>query len=302
MYNYRNVNPYLALAFGLLVLAWGALLIRWANAPGLVTSFYRNSIAALVLFILCTWLLGRDNIALGSSNMRLAIWAGVFYGIDVGLHAVGVNLIGATIPTVLANTAPIWVGLGAMLFFQEQLRIGFWFGLTLAMIGAVMLMGIDQLHNVTQSIGSFYGLLAGVFYAAFFLLSQKSRENVDPFSFPCIAFASAGCTTGLIAILFGQPLSGYSMLTYMIFVVYGAVIQVGGWLCVTYALGKLSASTVAPILLMQAVITGVLAHLFLGEHLNYMQYLGGATVLSGIFVVQRERRQRMNKVYDQQRS
>ena len=232
----------------------------------------------------------------------MAIWAGVFYGIDVGLHAVGVNLIGATIPTVLANTAPIWVGLGAMLFFQEQLRIGFWFGLTLAMIGAVMLMGIDQLHNVTQSIGSFYGLLAGVFYAAFFLLSQKSRENVDPFSFLCIAFASAGCTTGLIAILFGQPLSGYSMLTYMIFVVYGAVIQVGGWLCVTYALGKLSASTVAPILLMQAVITGVLAHLFLGEHLNYMQYLGGATVLSGIFVVQRERRQRMNKVYDQQRS
>ena len=302
MYNYRNVNPYLALAFGLLVLAWGALLIRWANAPGLVTSFYRNSIAALVLFILCTWLLGRDNIALGSSNMRLAIWAGVFYGIDVGLHAVGVNLIGATIPTVLANTAPIWVGLGAMLFFREQLRIGFWFGLTLAMIGAVMLMGVDQFHNLKQNIVSFYGLLAGVFYAAFFLLSQKSRENVDPFSFLCIAFASAGCTTGLIAILFGQPLSGYSMLTYMIFVVYGAVIQVGGWLCVTYALGKLSASTVAPILLMQAVITGVLAHLFLGEHLNYMQYLGGATVLSGIFVVQRERRQRMNKVYDQQRS
>ena len=302
MYNYRNVNPYLALAFGLLVLAWGALLIRWANAPGLVTSFYRNSIAALVLFILSTWLLGKDNIALGSSNMRLAIWAGVFYGIDVGLHAVGVNLIGATIPTVLANTAPIWVGLGAMLFFREQLRIGFWFGLTLAMIGAVMLMGVDQLHNVTQSIGSFYGLLAGVFYAAFFLLSQKARENVDPFSFLCIAFASAGCTTGLIAILFGQPLSGYSMLTYMIFVVYGAVIQVGGWLCVTYALGKLSASTVAPILLMQAVITGVLAHLFLGEHLNYMQYLGGAIVLSGIFVVQRERRQRMNKIYDQHRS
>ena len=236
------------------------------------------------------------------SPYRCAIWAGVFYGIDVGLHAVGVNLIGATIPTVLANTAPIWVGLGAMLFFREQLRIGFWFGLTLAMIGAVMLMGVDQLHNVTQSIGSFYGLLAGVFYAAFFLLSQKARENVDPFSFLCIAFASAGCTTGLIAILFGQPLSGYSMLTYMIFVVYGAVIQVGGWLCVTYALGKLSASTVAPILLMQAVITGVLAHLFLGEHLNYMQYLGGAIVLSGIFVVQRERRQRMNKIYDQQRS
>ena len=301
MGNYRNINPYLALGVGLIVLAWGALLIRWADAPGLVTSFYRNSIASLVLVIPCLWVLRSDNIALGISNMRLAIWAGVFYGVDVGLHAVGVNLIGATIPTVLANTAPIWVGLGAMLFFGEKLGLGFWCGLTLAMIGAVMLMGIDQLHNLAQSIGSLYGLLAGVFYAAFFLLSQKARNNVDPFSFLCIAFASAGCTLGLISILFRQPIIGYSIQTYMIFVVYGAVVQVGGWLCVSYALGKISASTVAPILLMQAVITGVLAHLFLGEHLNYMQYLGGATVLAGIFVVQRERRQRMNKVYDQQR-
>jgi drug/metabolite transporter (DMT)-like permease len=301
MGNYRNINPYLALGVGLIVLAWGALLIRWADAPGLVTSFYRSSIASLVLVIPCLWMLRSDNIALGISNMRLAIWAGVFYGVDVGLHAVGVNLIGATIPTVLANTAPIWVGLGAMLFFGEKLGLGFWCGLTLAMIGAVMLMGIDQLHDLAQSIGSLYGLLAGVFYAAFFLLSQKARNNVDSFSFLCIAFASAGCTLGLISILFRQPIIGYSIQTYMIFVVYGAVVQVGGWLCVSYALGKISVSTIAPILLIQAVITGVLAHLFLGEHLNYMQYLGGATVLAGIFVVQRERRQRMNKVYDQQR-
>lgn len=296
MDNYRNINPYLALGIGLIVLAWGALLIRWADAPGLVTSFYRNSIAALVLVIPCLWLLSNDNLSLGSSNMRLAIWAGVFYGIDVGLHAVGVNLIGATIPTVLANTAPIWVGLGAMLFFREQLGLGFWLGLTLAMIGAVMLANVDQLYDLAQSKGSFYGLLAGVFYAAFVLVSQKARDNMNPFSFLCIAFASAGCTTGLIAIVFQQPISGYSMLTYMIFIVYGAVVQVGGWLCVTYALGKLSASTVAPILLMQAVITGVLAHIFLGEQLNYVQYLGGAAVLCGVFVVQRERNRWVNEV------
>ena len=296
MDNYRNINPYLALGIGLIVLAWGALLIRWADAPGLVTSFYRNSIAALVLVIPCLWLLSNDNLSLGSSNMRLAIWAGVFYGIDVGLHAVGVNLIGATIPTVLANTAPIWVGLGAMLFFREQLGLGFWLGLTLAMIGAVMLANVDQLYDLAQSKGSFYGLLAGVFYAAFVLVSQEARDNMNPFSFLCIAFASAGCTTGLIAIVFQQPISGYSMLTYMIFIVYGAVVQVGGWLCVTYALGKLSASTVAPILLMQAVITGVLAHIFLGEQLNYVQYLGGAAVLCGVFIVQRERNRWVNEV------
>jgi len=296
MDNYRNINPYLALGIGLIVLAWGALLIRWADAPGLVTSFYRNSIAALVLVIPCLWLLSNDNLSLGSSNTRLAIWAGVFYGIDVGLHAVGVNLIGATIPTVLANTAPIWVGLGAMLFFREQLGLGFWLGLTLAMIGAVMLANVDQLYDLAQSKGSFYGLLAGVFYAAFVLVSQKARDNMNPFSFLCIAFASAGCTTGLIAIVFQQPITGYSMLTYMIFIVYGAVVQVGGWLCVTYALGKLSASTVAPILLMQAVVTGVLAHIFLGEQLNYVQYLGGVAVLCGVFVVQRERKRWVNEV------
>ena len=289
---HKNLDSFFILSIGLFVLAWGALFIHWANAPGLIITFYRNSVASLVLLIFLFGMSKKKRIDVSVNKMCLAILAGMFYGVDVGLHAIGVNLSGATVPTVLANTAPIWVGLGAILFFNESLSIYFWSGLVVAMLGVLMLVGVDQLSNIVDSVDSFYGLMAAVFYAGFFLVGQKARESMDPFYFLCVAFASASITTGLIAMILGQPFTGYSMLTYIICFVYGAVIQVGGWLCVTQSLGKLPASTVSPILLLQAVITGVLAHLFLDEYLNTTQYMGGAMVLLGVFIVQRHRTNR----------
>ena len=41
--------PYLALLVGVLVLSLSTLFIRWAEAPGMVTSFYRMAVATLAV-------------------------------------------------------------------------------------------------------------------------------------------------------------------------------------------------------------------------------------------------------------
>ncbi|NJN44200.1 MAG: hypothetical protein HC806_05400 [Anaerolineae bacterium] len=41
--------PYIALGIGILSLAFGGIFVRWANAPGPVSSFYRMAIALVVL-------------------------------------------------------------------------------------------------------------------------------------------------------------------------------------------------------------------------------------------------------------
>ena len=53
---------------------------------------------------------------------------------------------------------------------------------------------------------------------------------------------------------------------------------------------------------MQAVVTGVLAHLFLDEHLKFSQYIGSAAVIFGVFVVQKQGEQQITKSYDNQSS
>ena len=83
------------------------------------------------------------------SMVRRAFWlallAGVSYGVDTGLWSTGITMTGVANPTLLANTTPVWVGLGSMLLFRERLGPGFWAGLALAMAGAALILGLVPL-------------------------------------------------------------------------------------------------------------------------------------------------------------
>ena len=90
---------------------------------------------------------------------------------------------GASNPTFLVNTAPIWVGLGAMLVFKEYLSKQFWLGLVLAILGAALILEVDWRQSLESGTGSLYGLIGGLFYALFFLIGQKVRYHMDTISF-----------------------------------------------------------------------------------------------------------------------
>jgi drug/metabolite transporter (DMT)-like permease len=83
----------------------------------------------------------------------------------------------------------------------------------------------------------------------------------------------------------GQPLQGYPPTTYLTFVAMAVITQIFGYFSISFALGYLPASIVAPSLLGQPVITAILAGLLLGEAFSSSQVLGGLAVLSGVYVV-----------------
>ena len=80
-------------------------------------------------------------------QLAVAALAGVFFAGDMALWSTGVMLAGVASPTLLANTAPMWVGLGAVVFFREQPPALFWAGLVLAFAGTLSILGPDVLLN-----------------------------------------------------------------------------------------------------------------------------------------------------------
>jgi drug/metabolite transporter (DMT)-like permease len=219
----------------------------------------------------------------------IALLAGLFFGIDLALWASGIMLGGATTPTLMANTAPIWVGLGAWLLFGERQGHLFWIGLALATFGATIVLGQDLLRSFDFGIGTFLGLLAAISYGAYQLATQRGRANLDTLSyFWLTALSSAGFLLILVVIL-GLPLAGYSTSTVLIFLALGLVIQVGAWQTINYAQGYLPASIVATTLLGQPLLTAFWAALLLGESFSFWHILGGIAVLAGVFIVHRSR-------------
>ena len=279
-------RPYLALLLGILSLGASGIFVSLANAPGIVTGFYRVGIATLVL----AYPFWRRRAILGTASRRallMALLGGLFFAGDLAFWNTGVLISGPTIPTFMGNTAPIWVALGAMIFFRERLGRRFWLGLLVAMTGVAILMGVDAFNQV--GLGAFFGLLAGIFYGAYFLVMQRSRQEMDAISSFWLAAATSTLFLLLAALLLRQPLTGYSTFTYLNFAALGLLVQVVGQLVINFALGYLPASLVAPTLLAQPLLTALLSTLLLGESFTWLQVVGGAAVLAGVYLVHRSR-------------
>ena len=213
------------------------------------------------------------------------ILGGILTALDHGFWNTAVNFTTAANATLLATTAPLWVALFAWLVWKEHLKAAFWLGLLLTLAGAAIVLGTDILSETMLGIGDLLAITAGVFYAGYFLVTQRGRTHWDTLSYIWIVgLVSSLCLLG-ISLGLGMPITGYPLQSYLAFLGAALVSQIGGYLAVGYALGHLPASLVAPTMLGQPVVTALLAIPLLGESLQAAQIIGGLAVLAGIYLV-----------------
>jgi drug/metabolite transporter (DMT)-like permease len=285
----KRIWASLALIVGMVSIGFSAIFVRWADAPGTVTVFYRMMIGSLIMVFP---FLGQAR-KLDSSLHRRAVWmavlGGIFFGFDIALWATGIVISGATIPTLMGNTAPLWVGLGALIIFRERQSAQFWVGLLVAMMGAGVVLGQDFSIGAEFGLGALLGLLAGVFYGAYYLITQRARSQLATIPYFWITTSTTALFLLVVNLIFSRPFTGYSGSTYLIFLAVGVFVQVIGWLTINYAQGYLPASIVAPTLLGQPVLTAIIAWPLFGETFTPWHLVGGIAVISGVYLVHRSR-------------
>jgi drug/metabolite transporter (DMT)-like permease len=287
MLNIKPTKPILVflLVIAIIIIGFSAILIKLSLAPGNVTAFYRLFIGSVIVFIPFLFNIRKPESRPSGRAVWISIAGGVIFGIDMVLWTTGVDLGGATMPTLVANTAPVWVGIGAMIFFKEKLRTGFWLGLAVALAGVFLVMSDTSGKPMSFNAGTILGLSAAVFYGSFFLISQQARKYINTLQYFWISSFSASMVNLLFIFILGQQLFGYPFVSWVYFFIMGFIGQVVGWLILNYLQGKLPASLIAPTLLVQPVMTALLAMFFLGDSFTLLDIIGGTIVLSGIFIV-----------------
>jgi drug/metabolite transporter (DMT)-like permease len=280
----RSLAPYLALGVGVISLSFSAMFVRWANAPGPVTAFYRLLFS---IFLLLPFFLprARKNSSIWSVSLLFPLLAGVFTAFDLALWTASLAFTTASNATLLGNTSPLWVALGTWLILKQKLSAGFWWGLCIALMGAVLIMGTDFIMHPRFGVGDAMALCTGFFYGGYFLFTQKSRTTFDPVVH--IFFVGVGASLALFVInlILGYPFFGFDQSTWLIFLASALVSQLIGYMSLAYALGHLPASVVSPTMILQPIVTTLLAIPLLAEIPTPWQGLGGAIALVGIYLV-----------------
>ena len=280
--------PALSLAAGVFCISFTGIFTKWAAMPGPVTGSIRMLVAAIVLALpfareARTWS-ARDR-----QGIKWGIACGLWFAINLGMLTSALLLTSAANATLLDNTAPIWVGLGALFVFKERLDRPYWIGLALALAGAAVVTGFNPLAGMRLGAGDALAFVGAIFYAGYLLTAQRARRDLRSFSFSWLVAVTAALTLFAISQLMGLPFSGYPITSYASVIAMGILSQAGGWLLIGYALGHLPASTAVVGLLAQPVITGLLAIPLLGESLTVQQTIGGALALTGIYLCLRSK-------------
>jgi len=280
----KKFLPYISLITGILALSLTAMFIRWADAPATITGFYRLVISSLILLPFFIFNTSKKN-RITNKNIIFPLLGGLFTAFDFAFWNSAVFYTTASNATLLGNTAPLWVALVTLFIFRKRLPKGFWIGLVLTLSGAALVLSSDFIIHPRLGLGDLMALVAGLFYAGYLLSTQRGRETLDPLSYMAIMVISASLITFVINILLGVPFIGYSQQSWLFFLLLAIVSQIFGYMSISYALGHLPASVIAPSMIGQPILTTVLAIPLLGELPQPVQLVGGIIALTGIYLI-----------------
>lgn len=283
-----RLRVYGALAFGIVCIGLSAIFTKWTHLPGTVSGFYRVLIAELALLPIFAGSVRRSGLRLDRMAWLVALAAGAFFALDLGLWNSSLVITSAANATLLGNDAPIIVGLIAFVVLRERLGGIYWLGMVVALVGMGIIVGGDTLAHASRlGLGDALALAAGGAYALYLLLTQRVRASMNTVAslwLPGLAGMVLLLAFNLVA---GHALWGFAPSTWLALLGLALISQVAGWLAITYALGHLPASVVSPTLLAQPVLTALFAVPLLGEGLSSRQMLGGLVALTGIYLVNR---------------
>ena len=188
---------------------------------------------------------------------------------------------------LLNNLTPIFTTLGGWLFLGKKFDSKFLVGMAIAITGAITL-GVEDLSGAAEGslLGDFYALLSAVFLGTYFLIVEELRSR-----FSATTILLWRCATGsLILIPIILLTSGQFFPTTQTAIL--AVIGLGliseglGQRLLADSMNVFSSGFVSLFLLLEPIISAILAWFIFVESLNLTTWLGFAVVLTGIYLAQ----------------
>jgi len=213
----KSYLSYIALGVGVLALSFSAMFVRWADAPGPVTAFYRLFFS---IFLLLPFFVPRvrKHPVIKSGKMIFPLLAGVFTALDLALWTSSLSFTTVSNATLLGNTAPLWVALGTWLIFKQKLSPEFWRGLIITLAGALLIMGTDFILHPRFGVGDLMATFTGFFYGGYYLFTEKSRAHFDTITHVWFVGVGASLAMFVVNLLLGYPMLGFDGRTWIVFI------------------------------------------------------------------------------------
>ena len=294
-----NKKPYFLLGIGILAMSFSGIIIKLTKAPAPIIAFYRMAITAVILtphFIRQS----RDPEYAEPADFDKRLY---LIPVLTGLVNTG-NYIAGTIAvketsiantSVIGNLSPVWVGLAAVFIFKKKLSGRYWFGMGLALLGSLVVIGNNFVTlNFNFNRGDLCAVGSSIFYALYLITTERGRMHFSAAKFFCLMLYSSCFWLLLLNIILGNPFTGYDLQTWIYFFISALICQLIGQFSISAALGAIPAEIVSITVLLQPILITILAYPILGEEVGAIQFIGFVVTLAGVLIVNLEKARKEN--------
>jgi drug/metabolite transporter (DMT)-like permease len=276
-----------ALLAGASIIGLAAILVRMSDAGPAATGFWRLMFAMPLLALMTRRAAG----AIGRPP-PMALWAGLFFALDLGFWHYGIRYTSVANATVLTNLTPVVVTAFAWIFLRQTPRALFLVAVAAAVGGASLMAyakGGGVLRN--QALGDALSVATAFWYALYFLSMAEGRRTEAASRMMFWAGVAGAPLLLAAALLLGERLAPATAAGWAAVCGLG-LMHVSGQGAIAWAMGRLPTSTASVVVLVQPVVAAILGWILFAEAIGPLQGLGAAITLGGVVLAQWASRRR----------
>ena len=269
-----------------------------------MTTFRLAQVRALgtfFLLFLITFIQDRNSLKAERREIPTLIFYGVFGYAMVQLgYFIGISRgVPLSLVLIIEFTAPIWIVLWIKFVRKSVVAKDMWVAIALSLLGLIMVAKVWQ-GFAFDLIGSLGALGAAMALAVYFLMSQSQGTKRSAQAMVVWGMGVAGLFWSLVLPIWNFPTAiftteinmqgrfseysapGWLLIAYII--VFGTLVP---YLFVVGGIRRLSASTSSVIGMLEPVLAGAFAWIWLSQSWTAIQLFGGFIVLIGIYIADR---------------
>lgn len=271
-----------AVAVGVVAVSAAAIFIRLAEAPAIAIAFWRCALGVVVLLPLAA--VRRERVPRGRT-----LWVGLASGVALGAHfgfwISSLDYTSVAASVVLVTTQPVFVAILAYIFLGEKTSPISFAGILVAIAGTAVIAQSGSFGS-SAFLGNTLALIGAIMVAVYMLIGRSQRSGgVGVLPYVIVVYSSASATLLIVALISGTSLWGYSGETWFWLWCLTLGPQIMGHTVFNWALRYIETSIVAGTILAEPVLAALLAWFVLSEKPGISTVIGGAIILTGLYLL-----------------
>ena len=285
--KHGTVRVMTAMGLAVVALAFSSIFVtrleRW-EVPPLVIAFYRMAIATMILLPPALATRSREIGSLARRDLSLLVLGGFCLAVHFGAWITSLKYVPIATSIVLVNSHPLFVVIASYFFLGERPPRRNLIGTAVGLMG-MAIISYDALGDVQFALmGDGLALLGALAVVGYFIVGRKARERISLLGYVTPLYAVCSLLL-LIGVLIARlPFAPYSAAAWAYLAALAVVPTIIGHTVFNWALKHVRPTAISLAFLGEPVVAGVLALIFFAQRPPLATFIGGAFVLTGVYL------------------